>query len=71
MKRRSLVSNMERSIIGSSNDAFDDHKLLGADHSQTLEAQTPSLDVDSSNEMPPNRKGVHFEQHVYIGKYIA
>jgi hypothetical protein len=71
MKRRSLVSNMEGRIIGSSNDAFDDHKLLGADHSQTLEAQTPSLDVDSSNEMPPYRRGVHFEQHVYIGKYIA
>jgi hypothetical protein len=61
MKRRSLVSNMEGSIIGSSNDAFDDHKLLGVDYNQTLEAQTPSLDVDSSNKMSPRRRGVHFE----------
>jgi len=71
MKKRSLVSNIKESIIGSSNDAFDDHKLPGADHGQTLEAQTPSLDVDSSNEMPPRRKGVHFEQHIYIAKYIT
>jgi hypothetical protein len=38
MKRRSLVSDMDMSVVGSSGNASKDNESLGVNHDQTLEA---------------------------------
>jgi hypothetical protein len=47
MKRRSLVSNTEKSTASYSINAFNNLKSLGVEHNQALEAQTPSLNAGS------------------------
>jgi hypothetical protein len=71
MKRRSLVSDMDRSVVGSSGNASKDNESLGVNHDQTLEAQTTSFNAGLSSVMSPHRRHVPSKLDVYTRKYIA
>ena len=58
MKKRSLESNTDTSVVGSSNSAFDDHD-------QTPQAQTSFLHKGSSSAKSTHKEGVHSKKDVY------
>jgi hypothetical protein len=68
LKALTLVSNTNRSVVGSSGSTSDDHASLGANYNQ---AQAPSLDASSLSAMSPCREGVPSEHDIYTGKYIT
>jgi hypothetical protein len=70
-KKRSLVSNIDRSVAGSFGSDFEDHQSLDANHKQAPEAHASSLDAGSSSAMLTCREGVRSEYDVYTRKYIA
>ena len=58
MKKRSLESNIEMSVVGSSNSVFDDHD-------QTPQAQTSFLHAGLSSAKSTHKEGVHSKKDVY------
>ena len=64
MKRRSLMSNIDKSAADSSGSAFEDHESLGADHEQALKTHAPPLNAGLSSAMPPCKRGVRSKQDV-------
>jgi hypothetical protein len=69
--RRSLESNTNKSVIGSSSSVYDEHEPLGVDHDKAPQAYTLFLNASSSSVMVTHRGGVPFYQDVYTGKYIS
>ena len=67
MKRRSLVSDIDMSVISSS----DNYESLGANYDQALDAHAPTLNVGSSSTRPPHSEDFPYKKDVYTGKYIA
>ena len=63
--RMSLESNMNKSIIGSSNNAYDEHKPLGVVHDKAPQIHAPSLNVGSSSVRVTHR-GVPSLIRMYI-----
>lgn len=71
MKRRSLVSDIDMSVISSFDSASDNYESLGANYDQALDAYAPTLNVGSSSMRPPHREDFPYKKDVYTGKYIA
>ena len=71
MKRMSLVSYMDMSVVGSSRNASENNESLGVNHDQIIKAQTTSLNTSLSNAMLPQRMGVPFKVDVYTWKYFV
>jgi hypothetical protein len=63
-KKRSLESNIDISVVGSSNSASDDHN-------QTPQAQTSFLNASPSSVKSTHKGGVPSKEDVYTRKYIV
>ena len=56
----SLESNMNKSIIGSSNSAYDEHKPLGVVHDETPKIQAPSGSIFFNRDLTTTCKFFFF-----------
>ena len=60
MKKRSLKSNKDKSVVGSSNSPFDEYELLDVNHDEAPHAHVPSLDACSSSVGATRKGGILF-----------